>query len=110
MSDTPKFTPGPWKRDYSAITAVKTDADGDPVVIAVPFGTNKRNNVRGLDVYSVPPQPEADANARLIAAAPDLYAALKSLTDECAASPDGVPQWSKRWDAAYAALAKAVRS
>ena len=70
------FTPGPWKRGHSAILATKTDDDGDPIVIAVPFGVNKTNNIRGLDCYSVPTQAEAQANATLMLAAPEMHEAL----------------------------------
>ena len=45
---------------------------------------------------------EEDANARLIAAAPELLAALKALIAE----PDLKP-WSEEWDQAHSAVAKA---
>ena len=75
MAET-KFTPGPWKRNYSAIISAKSDSEGDPLVIAMPYGTHKGNRLRGVDEFFEPPQAEADANATLIAAAPAMFAKL----------------------------------
>lgn len=53
---------------------------------------------------------ERDANARLIAAAPDLLAALKEMLDKgegCAACGSGAPGCGCRYERARAAISKA---
>jgi len=59
MTDQPKWTPGPWI--WSGGTGVQ------------------RPNGRWVHVETTAPHKQAVANARLIAAAPDLYAALDDL-------------------------------
>lgn len=62
-----QHTPGPWKvlNDLSSWHLVPIDAEcGKHIGLA----------------FTGPPYPEAEANARLIAAAPDLLAALVGLT------------------------------
>ena len=81
-------TPGPWKMDR------------DRAILGQGHGT------RGLhgaiaDVYSWVGTEEADANARLIAAAPELLEALKALSDGTTAN------WTAKLNAARAAIAKA---
>ena len=67
MSEAPKFTPGPWdaceRGDYA-------DFDGDSNVI---LGNDTR-----IAVVQNSGTAEDDANAHLIAAAPEMYAALES--------------------------------
>lgn len=66
---TNKFTPGPWKVSLTDDTVVM-DKDANAVAVAVgDYDTH----------YEV-----TEANARLIAAAPDLYEALQMLHDETA--------------------------
>lgn len=70
-----KHTPGPWRRcEYSEIRADRPD-DDDSVVVAALFCTplGGIDGERPLDVH------EAEANANLITAAPDLLEALKAL-------------------------------
>ena len=60
-----KFTPGPWTEDFSAALGAGRwviEAQGMSVDIAV-----------------VQPQTNAEANARLIAKAPEMYGALKGI-------------------------------
>lgn len=63
---TRQFTPGPWtiyESDAHGLCVTQTNLRGPRAIIA--------SIERG--------QPEAEANAQLIASAPDLYAALKAL-------------------------------
>jgi hypothetical protein len=61
---TPTFTPGPWMFEGDEVTAT----DGDVLVA-------------DLSLFSSVAADEWQANGRLIAAAPDLYAALKLYVD-----------------------------
>jgi hypothetical protein len=77
---------------------------GHPIVIATVFGDDER-----------PPasQREADSNARLIAAAPCLLAALKQLVADWESVPENarVPDeinTDEHWDAARSAIKKAM--
>ena len=91
------ITPGPWryglnKRGQRRVFA----ADGWEVVRAMSARRNKQ---------------ERDANARLIAAAPDLLAALQEIVLHC--RPDGLPEpiaAAKRYprELARAAIARAT--
>lgn len=78
-------TPGPWS--------------------LLPVGNNRRLIDPGIgEVYGLGRTP--DANARLIAAAPDLLAALNAL----AAWADHMGGWdSPAWEQAEAAIAKATK-
>lgn len=111
MTDT-AWTAGPWRTDdgeYDSRWSVDTDGEGEWFTLTakgrdvpVAFVTGAS---RGLH-YS---DPTTEANARLIAAAPDLYEALAGLLDydeqdeDCAATMAHVAAR----DAARAALAKA---
>jgi hypothetical protein len=69
---TTQYTPGPWSIDWDARAA------GYPINAAQPkrIGTNRICSTRPVD-RSTESYTEAEANARLIAAAPDLLAALQ---------------------------------
>lgn len=87
-----QHTPGPWYRSTS----------GRYIRYDMPPMTGA--NVCDLDVFGGPPD-EAEANARLIAAAPDLLAACK-LVVACykgTTAHEQVPAW----EAVLAAIAKA---
>lgn len=76
MSDPKqKHTPGPWKISYESIDpewAVVTGANGHIVANV--------NSESGPDIYPmVSTKMPRDANALLIAAAPDMLAALKAI-------------------------------
>jgi len=88
-SNSCRHTPGPWKFDRKGRRIV--DADGEYVAPA----TLSRYHDDRTD-------PEAIANARLIAAAPDLLAALRDLVNFTAQHNQG-----KYVMAARAAIAKA---
>ena len=86
-----KWTPGPWA------------VNGDK--IETTYGTLRRR-VAIIDDGAGVESPEA--NAHLIAAAPDLYAALKELYDVLYAAIDGDRVWTMDMQqAARDALAKA---
>ena len=99
MTDQPKWTPGDW--------AGKGQTSED----AVFCGTMHRICADGAWLAFVPAwkdnpdeASEAEANAHLIAAAPDLYAALERLVDAVSGLSAGVASISAD---ARAALAKA---
>lgn len=64
---TTKYTPGPWEVSGTSITAPPCNNDGTCIAVIEDDGG-----------YEAPPE-QREANARLIAAAPDLLAALKTL-------------------------------
>lgn len=76
MSDTPKFTKGPWEAESEILYLGAHVSGRTPRVF-------KRGKGIGFTVAKIGrraekgPCPEAEANAALIAAAPDLLAALK---------------------------------
>ena len=105
MTDQPKWTPGPWALN---IRASMGDATGEIVAEIEP--TNSARDYRG-DITRLQScchiggigHEELTANANLIAAAPDLYAALDGLLGLLDAGSLYEPQAY----AARAALAKA---
>jgi hypothetical protein len=99
------FTPGPWVAEDHSVT----DLEDGLAVIAVfpehPRDTPTRGMVAWLGDHGANFQaPETRAaNARLIAAAPDLLAALKALLDKA-----DLNDWNQEaYEAAEAAIAKA---
>ncbi len=99
-----KHTKGPWKITRGWIASEHPDADGDEMVIV-------KGGEPGFSLYGVPPAFEKKANLRLIAAAPELLAALKAI---CAQQSDSnvmknyTPlQNYNVWHAVEAAMAKA---
>jgi hypothetical protein len=105
----PAHTPGPWlawdlnsKTDVDRTIEARIGPHNNPRYIA---------RVYGQGVLSKP-DPESLANARLIAAAPAMYAALAGCIDELelhekAARTDGDADLLRRLDEARAALAAA---
>lgn len=78
----PKHTPGPWDFDFPYIIAPDPSERHPDLYIA--------EVAREDDDGRVPPEDEQDANARLLAAAPDLFAALADLLGEIdLATPSG---------------------
>ena len=84
----PKFTPGPWEfgpdanEDEFPIVSYEATGDGDEVEICQVNTFMTKN-------YESPGQLDMDrviANARLIAAAPEMYALLKKHQAECGGS------------------------
>lgn len=80
MASDTKFTPGPWCwGGMYGHESVRIEAKGGRVV-----GTVRDSERRGLDkngMYIYEQTEEGRANARLIAAAPDLYAVVDELEE-----------------------------
>ena len=89
-----KHTPGPWK--------LKADLGIPLQIMGAPTKQNPRYNpvTRCGTTFIAPTSAEAMANARLIAAAPDLLAALKWLDNWLGHKP--MPECSNRIAAAIA--------
>lgn len=104
-----RHTPGPWRADAQYIGAV----NGSPVPIA-------SSHLEWFTAPGGPAHEEACANARLIAAAPDLLAALRwaaSMAEEAILvrengddpedTPEVIAMHREELEAARAAIAKA---
>ena len=91
-----KFTPGPWFIDRRSETHVKGQEDRS----VCSTGGYASNMPHDRDTYV----EENIANARLIAAAPDLLAALQRITED----PNSSLLWSETYNAITAAIKKAV--
>jgi hypothetical protein len=96
------FTPGPWQ----VIVA------GSYQVTAPHFVGSIADVREELDVAVRSDQwdarrASAKANAQLIAAAPDLYAAAVGVREACPCDPDINPRWNAAWDMLCAAIEKA---
>jgi hypothetical protein len=88
-----KFTPGPWKLSLPDETAVSS-FDGTEIAAV-------QGDYDDDDVW-----PVMAANARLVAAAPDLLEALKALI-AVSTNTQAEADWSREWCAALDAIAKA---
>ena len=96
-----KHTPGPWRiksdpMHFDTLTTV----EGGAIGVRKPFGVQMIVQVGGDSDFQ-----EAEANARLIAAAPELLEALKEII--AAADGDGWNQLDASFATARAAIAKA---
>jgi hypothetical protein len=96
------FTPGPWVVRGSVVETEVLQGQARPA----------GNFVADCDVSHFLPESERDANARLIAAAPDLYRALSLLMDQPTMNPLNMKpqQRANLWathEIARAALSKA---
>ena len=106
-----KHTPGPWYNSTANPHAVNKDGKGLAIGIATTHGTDDAN-------YSdfFPSTEEAQANARLIAAAPELLEALQMLSDTAGRIAQGAAYIDERGfnmlahplSVALAAIAKAT--
>lgn len=95
MSET-KHTPGPWSVRFDFVVQATSFDGGRLVPVAQPYGVNSD----GTDLF---------ANARLIAAAPELLDALQGLVKELSDSDDeGLIENAEPMIAARAAIAKAT--
>lgn len=102
-------TPGPWRSTFRGMDKGSSWASRIPYAIERELG----NAVQ--PIADLCDQPQAEANARLIAAAPDLLAALQALDDYVCNNltgeyPTGVDVDSAEFKAARAAIAKATGS
>jgi len=89
-----KHTPGPWAVRYDYVVQAPSFDDGRLVPVAQPYGVNSD----GTDLF---------ANARLIAAAPELLEALQTLVADFADYPAS-ERPCHAFDLARAAIAKAL--
>ncbi len=107
MSET-KFTAGPWqiKSDYLPEDRRTVIANVDGEIFPDGGMSHSYDLIARCDDEFEEFLPECEANARLIAAAPDLYEALLELAD----APAGRLNLQAPWTKARAALAKAVQS
>ena len=98
-----EHTPGPWFADN--LECVFTGREGDGLLIC-----NARNST--VPKQNRPTRQQAEANARLIAAAPDLLAALEGLDKhyrEKISVFDGMLSAAHPLEVARAAIAKATQ-
>lgn len=93
-------TPGPWRTSAARLDKDATAAMEGRVVEVSAHGWAQ------LAVVAVEHQ-KGEANARLIAAAPDLLAAAKAVFETCPVDYDINARWQATWDALVAAIAKA---
>jgi hypothetical protein len=99
-----KHTPGPWVAQFVRYGGTRILADNKPIVWVPPDETVEDPSTgRILETTS----DEADACARLIAAAPDLLEALQGLI-EFVPHAGGLPDLRKAALAARVAIAKAT--
>jgi hypothetical protein len=102
----PKHTPAPWRyirrsdKEFSHPSIEALDDTFSVVILGFKDDPKDDGGVRGRTTG------EAEANAHLIAAAPDLLAALQTLVEQ-AERHDAVGLY---WDQARAAIAKAEGS
>ena len=101
----PRHTPGPWE---SVASDPSEGFECYWIRAAKPYGGPFRGS-RVVEIGAVngPQNSEQSANARLIAAAPDLLAALEDLVGICRMGAEKTPA-RKKYDAALAAIAKAT--
>lgn len=103
MSATPKFTPGPWRATPDCFGDFTIQPHGAELAIAAVVNGEMRRMGGGVS--------EQEANARLIAAAPDMFEALKdalrSSRKDFKLGPDGDRQHREAYAEQFAALSKA---
>ena len=115
MSEGTKWTPGPWRVDREPMDSIVTSgfktalkASGIPAVIVESFGTAF---ALGVDVSAVPAYASAEtaeANANLIASAPDLYEALAFTVRALTGQPSPAECRDDKW--IDKGLANAIRA
>lgn len=91
-----KHTPGPWRIAHPKLTGRRQE--GDRLIV----GPDNEHVAEAFQYQShtLTDSKQSDANARLIAAAPDLLAALKWIERDC------VNDTPEMWMAVKAAIAK----
>lgn len=72
-----KHTPGPWRQSTVNPCSVNKGGGKTAIGITTTHGTDDQNYTEFF-----PSKDEAEANARLIAAAPELLGALETLTEQ----------------------------
>jgi hypothetical protein len=114
MSET-KHTPGPWKVGGISLNtgAIAINHPEYRLVIAdvlnaASFGDFVTASIRGRRDFGSPATAKTQwANARLIAAAPCIYEALRELTAHVSKNPTGAIGWNAVLNKAEVALLKA---
>jgi hypothetical protein len=110
MSTETKFTPGRWKQAHVTLGSGETDFLVWPATFKTAFDAMRDGSLIAsvfAEEDGAASSPTAMANARLIAAAPDMYEALHRIA--FAASGGTGPTLTESIAIAKAALAKAVR-
>jgi hypothetical protein len=98
-----KHTPGPWEvTDLRHSIVVRTESPNK-----TKYGASRYAAIGGFDRSDPDQLSEALANARLIAAAPDLLEALSRLIEIEDGPGMAVIGWEGAMERAYAAIAKA---
>lgn len=97
-----KYTPGPWSVRFDFVVQATSFDGGRLVPVAQPYGVNND----GTDLF---------ANARLIAASPDLLTALIALREYLSKCPPHAgdttgAEWGRVMDQSGAAIIKATGS
>lgn len=116
-----QHTPGPWAvfngtdvfpvDDFDGMNHIaSTDPNGNHPVSGVRRTSAEQRAELEADPASKShiPYSEAQANARLIAAAPEMLEALKGIQAEAIANEAGNPGYPSPWAAVLAAIAKAT--
>lgn len=96
-----EFTKGPWIADSSE--------EDMPIQIKPTKVKFLGFSDQGLAIISCRSEPESIANAYLIAAAPELYEALKAILDTID-DEDGMLEYTEQFINARVALAKAIEN
>ena len=99
---TTEHTPGPWHYISGAVYARPADAEDSTMTAIAMRCSQKRGDI--AEQFS---PTEKDANMRLIAAAPDLLAALQWIVDHGDTGEGGRPAFHDMRARARAAIAKA---
>lgn len=115
MQNETKFTPGPWSAWLGRGGHSRTGPAAAAAHLFVsehkksPYGAFVEMSSKSMECPCIAlgdTKERAEANARLIAAAPELLEALQKL---CAIQESGdVACWAGEWDQARAAIAKAT--
>ena len=109
-----KHTPGPWYviTDKHGYTCISTPDDDHVVCFGHGYDEYGGFKAPWRDGYDAPGDnrhdDECKANARLIAAAPELLEASRFLIESVEASEDGMDRLLTAFDMARAAIAKAT--
>lgn len=84
-----KHTPGPWQHDR------ERSMGGAPIIVGKRGDRNRMREVAKVLFDNGSDDPEVRANARLIAAAPDLLGALKAAGEALDAASAAICEWDQ---------------
>ena len=103
-----KHTPGPWLRDGTTVYALNEQGTNRMVIsVQGGFVYQPHDRAATADQYMRPLDAELEADARLTAAAPEVYAALKRLERTVRILPSDMDEPDSPLAQARAALTKA---